>query len=291
MARYSPIKHAITWNRILIIILELTSVLFSLVTPTAAEIPQYQPTVGQDGKDVVWGPTPERLVEAMLDLAQVSPDDYVIDLGSGDGRIAIAAAKRGAHSLGIEYNTDLVEISKQYAHKENVSDRADFLCADIFESDFSNATVLTMYLFTKLNLKLRPKILEMKPGTRVVSHAFTMENWKADQIVTAGGRTAYLWIVPAKVAGTWVWPTESSLAELTIRQTYQKISGSLKLNGKKQTLKRASLEGDRISFVVGKRQPTQWEYSGRISGDAIEGVAKTANGTEVKWEAKRLPPR
>jgi SAM-dependent methyltransferase len=278
-------------NRVLTIIFALTIPVSSLAAQTAARTPQYQPTVGQDGKDVVWGPTPEKLVEAMLDMAQVSPGDYVIDLGSGDGRIVIAAAKRGARALGLEYNPDLVETSKQSARKEGVSDRVDFVRADIFEADFSKATVLTMYLFTKLNLKLRPKILEMKPGTRVVSHAFAMEHWEADRSVSVGGRTAYLWTVPAKVAGTWAWPAESGRAEITLRQIYQKIKGSLKMHGKKLPLKNARLEGDCIRFVVGQSQPARREYSGRIHGNAIEGIAKTGNGTEVKWAAERLAAR
>jgi hypothetical protein len=214
----------------------------------------------------------------------------LIDLGSGDGRIVIAAAKRGARTLGIEYNPDLVEVAKRKAQEAGVSGRVDFLRADLFEADFSQATVLTMYLFTKLNLKVRPKILEMKPGTRVVSHAFTMGDWEPDQSVSAAGRIAYLWIVPAKVAGTWVWPAESGTAELTLRQAYQKIVGSLKLNGKELPLKGAKLEGDRISLVVGRRRRTRREYSGRVNGNAIEGIAKIGNG-EVMWAAERLADR
>ena len=153
---------------------------------------------------MIWVPTPQALVDKMLDMAKVTPNDYVIDLGSGDGRTVITAAKRGARALGIEYNPDMVELSKRNAAKEGVSGKANFVKADIFESDFSQATVITMYLLPQLNLKLRPKILDLKPGTRIVSHAFTMEEWTADQ--TDSVRTAaprYLWIVPAKVEGTW----------------------------------------------------------------------------------------
>jgi precorrin-6B methylase 2 len=144
----------------------------------------YEPQVGQEGKDVIWVPTPQGLVDKMLDMAKMTPNDYVIDLGSGDGRTVITAAKRGARALGIEYNPDMVELSKQAAAKEGVTARANFMKADIFESDFSQATVITMYLLPQLNLKLRPKILDLKPGTRIVSHAFTMEEWKADQTET-----------------------------------------------------------------------------------------------------------
>ena len=168
---------------------------------------EYEPKPFQEGKDVVWLPTPQALVDKMLDMAKVTPNDYVIDLGSGDGRTVITAAKKfGARAMGIEYNPDMVELSKRNAAKEGVSGKANFIKADIFESDFSQATVITMYLLPQLNVKLRPKILDLKPGTRIVSHAFTMEEWTADQTDSFEGRTAYLWIVPAKVEGTWRLP-------------------------------------------------------------------------------------
>ena len=142
---------------------------------------EYQPEVGQDGKDVIWVPTPQALVDKMLDMAKVTPKDYVIDLGSGDGRTVITAAKRGSKALGIEYNPDMVELSKRNAAKEGVSDKATFVKADLFESDFSQAQVITMFLLSSINLKLRPKILDLKPGTRIVSNTFDMGDWKPDQ--------------------------------------------------------------------------------------------------------------
>src|SRR4051812_33445053 len=164
----------------------------------------YTPSVGQEGKDVIWVPTPQSLVERMLTMAGVKPTDYVIDLGSGDGRTVITAVKKfGATALGIEYNPDMVALAQRNAQKEGVSEKAQFMNADIFQTDFSKATVLTLYLLPSLNLKLRPTILNLKPGTRVVSHAFTMDDWQADQIDSADGRTAYMWIVPAKVSGDW----------------------------------------------------------------------------------------
>src|SRR4030095_2075826 len=166
---------------------------------------EFTPQVGQEGKDVIWVPPPQALVERMLDMAKATPKDYVIDLGSGDGRTVITAAKRGIKALGVEYNPDMVELSKRNAEKEGVSARAQFIRGDIFETDFSQATVLTLYLLPSLNVKLRPTILKMKPGTRVVSHAFSMEDWQADQTDNVDGRTAYLWIVPAQVEGTWRW--------------------------------------------------------------------------------------
>src|SRR5690349_14708089 len=152
--------------------------------PGTKEESAYQPSVGQEGKDVVWVPTPQALVDKMLDMAKVTPKDYVIDLGSGDGRTVITAAKRGAKALGIEYNPEMVELSKRNAAKEGVSDKASFMKADLFESDFSQAQVITMFLLPSINMKLRPKILNLKPGTRIVSNTFDMEDWKPDEDAT-----------------------------------------------------------------------------------------------------------
>src|SRR6266436_2150269 len=189
---------------------------------------QFEPRIGQEGKDVVWVPTPQPLVDKMLGLAKVTPKDYLIDLGSGDGRTVITAAKRGTRSLGIEYNPDMVELSKRNAAKESIGNRAGFVKADLFETDFSQATVITMFLLPDINLKLRPKILGLKPGTRIVSNSFTMGDWSSDDTVNvkdscASYCIAYLWIVPAKVDGVW----QLNDGELTLKQTYQMISGSL----------------------------------------------------------------
>jgi SAM-dependent methyltransferase len=252
---------------------------------------QFQPTVGQDGKDVIWVPTPEEVVAAMLDMAKVTPNDYVIDLGSGDGRIVIAAAKLGARALGVEYNPDMVQLSKDNAQKEGVSGRANFVQADIFATDFSQATVITMYLLPSLNMRLRPQILEMKPGTRVASNSFNMEDWEPDETRDVAGRTAFMWIVPAKVAGTWTWQAAPGNAELTLRQTFQKIEGDLRSSGKGLALKNAKLEGDRITFAAGESQATTEVYTGRVNGNAIEGTMKAGNNPEVKWTAQRRPSK
>src|ERR1700758_591024 len=190
---------------------------------------EFQPQVGQEGKDVIWVPTPQALVNKMLDMGKVTAKDYVIDLGSGDGRTVITAAKRGAKALGIEYNPEMVELSKRNAVKEGVSEKAQFMKADLFESDFSQATVITMFLLPDINIRLRPKILDLKPGTRIVSNSFTMGDWTDDETTTASEGctsycTAYLWIVPAKVEGTWKLPQ----GELTLKQTYQMLTGTLK---------------------------------------------------------------
>src|SRR5512134_2457758 len=202
----------------------------------------FEPTVGQEGKDVVWVPTPQTLVEKMLDMAKVTPSDFVMDLGSGDGRTVITAAKRGARAMGVEYNPDMVELSKRNAAKEGVSDRATFVKADLFQTDFSKATVITMFLLPDINLKLRPKILGLKPGTRIVSNTFTMGEWQADETAElgAGGGgcdnswcTALLWIVPAKVAGTYT-PAQG---DVTLKQQFQMLSGSMRAGGKTFALK------------------------------------------------------
>src|SRR4051812_34961788 len=177
-------------------------------TAPAAQTKPFEPVSGQPGKDVVWVPTDQRLVDAMLDMAKVTPQDFLMDLGSGDGRTVITAAKRGLRAQGIEYNPDMVALSKRNATAAGVADRAQFLQADIFETDFSKATVLTLFLLPQLNLRLRPTILNMKPGTRVVSNSFNMAEWEADQTETIPNCsvsfcTAMLWIVPAKVAGNW----------------------------------------------------------------------------------------
>ena len=239
----------------------------------------YQPEVGQEGKDVVWVPTPQALVEKMLDMAKVTPKDFVIDLGSGDGRTVITAAKRGATAHGIEYNPDMVELSKRAAAKEGVSDKATFVKADLFESDFSQATVITMFLLPSINIKLRPKILDLKPGTRIVSNSFDMEDWKPDETANVGGDcgswcTAHLWIVPAKVGGRWKLPQ----GELTLKQTFQMISGTLRSSNVTAPIS-GKLNGDQIFFTAGEAQ-----YTGRVSGNSIEGTLKSGG----RWSATRV---
>ena len=242
---------------------------------------QFEPRVGQEGKDVVWVPTPQPVVDKMLGLAKVTPKDYLIDLGSGDGRTVITAAKHGTKALGIEYNPDMVELSKRNAAKEGVSDKATFMKADLFASDFSQATVITMFLLPDINLKLRPKILDMKPGTRIVSNTFTMGDWAADETATVTDDcisycTALLWIVPAKVTGTWQLPQ----GDLTLKQDFQIISGTLASGGNPTQITNAKLRGDEISFTASGAQ-----YTGHVNGNVIEGTVK--GGSDGKWRATR----
>jgi SAM-dependent methyltransferase len=240
----------------------------------------FEPQVGQEGKDVVWVPTPDSLVNKMLDMAKVTAKDYVIDLGSGDGRTVIAAAKRGARAHGIEYNPEMVELAKRNAAKEAVSQRATFAKADLFESDFSKATVLTLFLLPEINMKLRPKILNLRPGTRVVSNSFDMEDWKPDQTATVSENCtswceAYLWIVPAKVQGTW----KLAEGELSLKQSFQTVSGALKTPGGITKILNGKLNGQEITFHAGRNR-----YSGRVSGSEIQGT--TASG--ASWKGTRM---
>jgi precorrin-6B methylase 2 len=246
---------------------------------TATQQKPYEPKVGQAGKDVVWVPTSQELVDKMLDMAKVTAKVFLMDLGSGDGRTVITAAKRGATAIGIEYNPDMVELSKKNAVKEGVTDKASFMKADLFETDLSKATVITMFLLPEINIRLRPKILDLKPGTRVVSNSFTMEDWEADQTETISGEctswcTALLWIVPAKVEGSWQTPQ----GDLKLTQQYQKVSGTLgtaKVEGK--------LNGDQITLTTvgaGAKQT----YTGKVAGNQIQG---TANGGGAWTATKR----
>jgi len=250
--------------------------------------PPYKPEVGQAGKDVIWVPTQDALVEKMLDMAKVTANDTVVDLGSGDGRIVIAAARRGAQALGIEYNPDMVELSKLNAEKAGVTAKAKFEKADIFLTDFSKATVITMYLLPELNMKLRPTILKMKPGTRVVSHDFDMKEWDADEVATVqGSGTAYFWIVPATVEGTWTFQAQGGAAELVLKQQFQRIEPALKIGGKDMPVTNAKLQGDKISFTVTGGSGAPLEYSGVVNGNAITGTSKPGTGAATAWTAQR----
>ena len=244
---------------------------------------EFVPQRGQTGKDVVWVPTEQELVDKMLDMAKVGPSDYVIDLGSGDGRTVITAARRGIRAHGIEYNPKMVELSQRNAEKAGVTDKASFANADIFQSDFSQATVVTLFLLPQLNVRLRPTLLQMKPGTRVVSNTFDMDDWQPDSTVQLPPDChsfcrAFLWIVPAPVEGTW----KLGEAELTLEQKYQTFKGTLATGNVIAPVK-GRLDGDRITFTASGSTV----YSGRVSGDAMEGTVKTADGPETAWKAAR----
>ncbi len=245
-------------------------------TQTTQKPKPFEPTVGQAGKDVVWVPTPQVLVDRMLDMAKVTAADFVMDLGSGDGRTVITAAKRGARAMGIEYNPDMVELSRTNAAAAGVSTaRATFVKADLFETDLSKATVITMFLLPDINLKLRPKILDLRPGTRIVSNSFTMDDWEADETATITENctswcTAYFWLVPAKVEGTW----QLGQNTLALTQTFQMITGTLGSTA----ISEGRLRGAQITFKAGATT-----YTGTVTGRAMEG--KTSAGQA--WNATR----
>jgi len=245
-----------------------------------AETGSYTPMVGQAGKDVVWVPTAQALVDRMLDMAGVKPTDRLVDLGSGDGRTVITAAKRGLTARGIEFNAEMVTLARRAAEAEGVTARATFENADIFLSDFSEATVVTLFLLPHLNVRLRPILLNMPPGTRVVSNTFPMEDWQPDERAHVSGNgcstycTALKWVVPAKVAGTW----KIGDKELVITQTFQMLSGSLRDGSGSTPISDARMDGARIRFTVAGKQ-----YAGEVASDQMRG---TVDGKE-SWDASR----
>lgn len=250
-------------------------------TTTTIPAPAFVPEVGQSGKDVVWVPTPQSLVDAMLDMAELTADDYLIDLGSGDGRTVITAAKRGARAHGIEYNPDMVAISRQAAEAEGVSERATFVEGDIFESDFSEATVISLFLLPHLNLKLRPILLDMPPGTRVVSNSFDMAEWEADDTVRSNNAdctsycNGYKWVIPAKAEGEWELNNDGTLS---LTQTFQMLDGTLDSGNQIAEISDARLNGTEIRFQAGDTS-----YTGQVSDDTMEGQTNSGES----WSATR----
>jgi SAM-dependent methyltransferase len=255
----------------------------SLAASAAAQTTEkpFEPTVGQEGKDVVWVPTPFALIEKMLDMAKVTPQDYVMDLGSGDGRNIIAAAKRGARALGVEYNPDMVELSRRTAMKEGVADKAQFVQGDMYEADISQATVMALFLLPENLRRLTPKFLDLKPGSRIVANGFGIDGWEADETGRAEGDcgswcTSLLYIVPAKVAGTWRLPQ----GELKLEQKFQTLTGTLSSGGKQIPITKGRLRGEQITFVAGNA-----EYTGLVKGGTMQGTVKGSTGGS--WTANR----
>lgn len=232
---------------------------------------EYQPEVGQSGKDVIWVPTPDALVKEMLTVAKVTPEDYVVDLGSGDGRIAIAAARDfGAQALGIEYNRKMVALAQRQAAAAGVTDKVRFMEGDIFKTDFSDATVVTMYLLSGLNLRLRPTLLKMDPGTRIVSHAFTMGDWEPDQTIDTDAATGYFWIVPAQVEGRWNFTVDGEQFTAHLQQEYQMLQ-----------------PGANTPFTEGRLRGTAITLS-RKDGAPLQGEVKSDTMAGEGWSAKRV---
>ncbi len=277
---------------LLVVRFRIPAVACALLLACAATAPRaqtsagtYQPVPGQPGKDVVWIPSPEHAVEKMLDLARVTPQDYVIDLGSGDGRNVIAAARRGARAFGVEFNPDLVELSRRNAAAAGVSDRALFAQGDMFEADLSQATVLALFLLPAHLSRLGPAFLNLKPGTRIVSNTYEIGNgWEPDESLRAEPCLSWcilsLYVVPARAGGTWQMPSGDLLQ---LEQSFQKLSGRMVIEGLSVSIDNGRLRGEEISFTINKT-----EYKGRIKGDTMEGMA--VGRTSFSWRATLTPP-
>jgi SAM-dependent methyltransferase len=264
-------------RRVLLLAVCLVPAAGGAVLAQEAEKP-YEPTVGQEGKDVVWVPTPHVLTERMLDMAKVTPLDYVMDLGSGDGRNIIAAAKRGARARGVEYNPDMVALSRRIAAKEGVNGRAEFVQGDMYEADISDATVLALFLLPDNLTRLTPKFLDLRPGSRIVANGFGIAGWDPDETSRVERDcdqwcTAYLYIVPAKVAGTWKLPRGT----LTLDQRFQLVTGTLETGDKTLQVTNGRLHGDQITFTAGGT-----EYAGRVDGEGMSGTNGAWNAVRVR---------
>ena len=258
------------------------------VGAAAAQTPAqaYQPQIGQLGKDVVWVPTPERLIERMLQMADTTPGDIVVDLGSGDGRIPIAAVKKfGARAVGIEFDADLVKYSIAAAAREGVSGRARFSREDFFKTDLSAATVVTLYVSPTIMMQLQPRLLALRAGTRIVSHQFTLGEWEADEMARVENVPAYLWVVPARAEGKWLLRTGEREYLLSLSQEYQMLRGSAESGGVKSTVIGGRLRGEsvRFSFVDSNGDPRS--FSGRIDGARMEGSSRAYGQPERSWSA------
>jgi hypothetical protein len=239
--------------------------------------PNYKPARGQSGKDVIWIPTPPELVEKMLNMAKVTPQDRVFDLGSGDGIIPIAAAQKfKANAVGIEFNANMAEFARRKVAEAGMQDKVRIITGDIFKEDFSSADVVTMYLLPDLNLRLRPTILKMKPGTRVVAHAFDMGDWQPDESAIAAGANAYMWIVPASVQGGWgVTFDIGKTARINLEQTFQNVGGTITVDGRTLQLLGVRLRGEDLSFQFRGETEAVSTFKGKVSGNSLSGKLST----------------
>jgi SAM-dependent methyltransferase len=275
-------SHVLLWSWLALTVAATPDLAVAQAATTGTQAPPaqgaYEPKIGQAGKDVVWVPSPESTVEKMLDVAKVTPQDFVVDLGSGDGRNVIAAAKRGARALGVEFNPDMVELSKRNAAKAGVGEKASFVQGDMYAAEFSQATVLALFLLPENLTKLRDKFAALKPGTRIVANTFGIEEWTADETLTISDDcvswcTVLLYFVPAKVDGTW----QTAQGALTLKQQYQLVSGTLGT----AAIENGRIRGDEVSFAAGGV-----EYRAKVGGDSMTGTSKAA-GPEAAWKATK----
>jgi SAM-dependent methyltransferase len=234
--------------------------------------------------DVSYEPTPQPAVELMLKLAKVGPDDVVIDLGSGDGRIPITAAKaHGAKGLGIDLDPRRIKEAQANAERAGVADKVAFMEADFFKADLGKATVVTLFLWPSINLRLRPRLMALAPGTRIVSHEHKMGDWQSDATMISKSEEwsdIYLWLVPANIGGTWRLDVDGRSVDATIEQRFQRFRGSAVVDGRKQQLRNGRISGSQVSFELAlPGQPKARRYTGRVTADgAIEGEG---------WQARR----
>jgi len=262
-------------SRILLSALLISGMNFAYSTTPAA--PTYTPVQGQAGKDVIWIPTPEGLIDKMLTTAKVTDKDKLFDLGAGDGIIAITAARKyGAQSVGIEFNPDMAQFARRKVAEAGMTDKVRIITGDIFQEDFSSATVVTLYLMPHLNLKLRPTLLKMKPGTRVVSHAFTMGDWEPDEIMSFNHTQGYFWVVPAQIEGSWVMNgLDGGPFRVNLSQWFQNIGGTLTRGGQTFAMLGAKLRGDEVKFQFITPDRKVHAFSGRLDGGRLTGKVVT----------------
>ena len=254
--------------------------------PAAAQTPPAQ--IGQVSKDSVWVPTPERMIRRLLQLADVTPDDVVVDLGAGDGRIPVYAAKHfGARGIGVELEENLVRISIESAKAQGVSDRARFVRQDLFEFDLSAATVVALYVSPGVMTKLKPRLLELKPGTRVVSHFFTLGDWEPDETIRVEDRTGYLWVVPADVRGTWTVTTADDALEVTLKQVHQQLEARGEREGRDVPVLSPRLRGTEVGFTAFDRNGDTRHYRGRVAGARMSGESDVHGYQPLRWSATR----
>lgn len=250
----------------------------------------YEPEMGQLGKDSVWAPTPDRLITRMLQMADTGPNDVVIDLGSGDGRIPVMAAKQfGARGIGVEFDADLVAYSIRLAERRGVAERATFIRQDLFETDLSQASVVAMYIGPEVTMKLRPKLLSLKPGTRVVTHQFTMGDWEPDEMARVENAPGYLWVVPARVEGRWRLQFADQHFAIDMKQHFQMLSGSASINGKSLPLLAARVRGESIRFSIIDANGDSRTFTGTIGAGTMQGMtrAQVRGEAHAAWSARQ----
>ena len=267
----------------------MVAALLACAAPAFAQ-PADAPQVGQVSKDSVWVPTPERLIHRMLQLADTTANDVVLDLGSGDGRIPIHAAKHfGARAIGVELEANLVRIARQTAMAQGVAERAQFVQGDLFETDLSKASVIALYISPGVMEKLKPRFLKLAPGTRIVSHQFTLDDWQPDELVRSEGREAYLWVVPAALAGEWRVRLEGEEMRLHVEQRYQMLTTQGQRAGKPVPVIGPRLRGTELRFTSFDRDGNTRHYTGRLQGERLEGSSEGQVRAPRAWTATRLP--